>query len=155
MVYENCKIYGPYQGKDKRLRLIIVYPDRSKHTVSYPKYLMEIHLDRYLSANETVDHIDCNFLNNELSNLRILDRSLHSSIDVKRYKPESFKCPICNIDFSLDGKRLHKAIYNRLANKAGPFCGRKCAGKYSKLKIKLAVKPIIPSHITIKSQQEP
>ena len=38
-------------------------------TLSYPKYLIEVHLDRYLEKEETVDHIDGNFLNNVISNL--------------------------------------------------------------------------------------
>jgi hypothetical protein len=36
MVYENCKIYGPYLGKDKRLRIIVKFSNGTKTTVSYP-----------------------------------------------------------------------------------------------------------------------
>ena len=49
MVYENCRIYGPYdRNQDNRLTVVVVYPDGRKKTVSYPKYLMETHLERYL-----------------------------------------------------------------------------------------------------------
>ena len=68
MVYENCRFYGPYLNKkDNRLRCIVVFPDRVKRTISYPKYLMEVHLDRYLEEDETIDHIDGNPLNRELN----------------------------------------------------------------------------------------
>jgi hypothetical protein len=159
MVYENCKIYGPYSTKDQRLRIVVKFPDGIKRTVSYPKYLMEKHLDRYLALNETVDHIDCDFLNNELSNLRVLIRSDHSYLDVKRRKIENFKCLICNNEFSLDGKKLNDATQNRLKGKTGPFCSKSCAGKYGKLVQltgqRIPVSKILPSYITIKSQQEP
>ncbi len=159
MVYENCKIYGPYSGQDKRLRIIVKFPDGIKRTVSYPKYLMEIHLKRYLDADETVDHIDCDYLNNKLSNLRVLLRNEHSYMDAKRRIAKTFKCLTCNNEFLLDGNRLHNAIQDRLKGKTGPFCSRICAGKYGKLVQltghKIPVDKIIPSYTTIKSQQEP
>lgn len=159
MVYENCKIYGPYSGQDKRLRIVVKFPNGTTRTVSYPKYLMEVHLDRYFQPDETVDHIDCNFLNNELSNLRILMRSQHSYVDVKRKTVQTFKCLTCNNEFSLDGNKLHNAIQNRLKGKTGPFCSKICAGKYGKLVQltgqKIPVSIILPSYTTIKSQQEP
>jgi hypothetical protein len=159
MVYENCKIYGPYSAQDQRLRIVVKFPDGIKRTVSYPKYLMEVYLNRYLTLDETIDHIDCNFLNNELSNLRILMRSEHSYLDVKRRISETFKCLICNNEFSLDGKKLNDATQARLKGKTGPFCSRSCAGKYGKLVQltgqKISVSKILPSYTTIKSQQEP
>jgi len=62
LVYEDCQIYGPYQSKtDKRLR-VVVREGKTKRTISYPKFLVEKRLNRYLSENEIVDHIDGNFL---------------------------------------------------------------------------------------------
>jgi hypothetical protein len=156
MVYENCRIYGPYQSKqDSRLRIVVCFDNRTKKTVSYPKYLMEKHLGRYLTDDETVDHIDCNFLNNEISNLRVLPRSLHASVDAKRKKNQTFECPMCKMKFSLVGDRLHDAIQNRRKGKAGPFCSKSCAGKYGKSvqlgEDKMEVVEIIPTYTTIKS----
>ena len=71
MVYSDVvKVYGPYKAKDSRLRVVLAFKDGSKKTVSYPKYIMEIHLGRYLTIDETVDHIDCDPLNNDLTNTR-------------------------------------------------------------------------------------
>lgn len=130
MVYENCKIYGPYSSSvDGRLR-VVVECGKVKTTVSYPKYLMECHLDRYLLPDETVDHIDCDFLNNEITNLRVLPRVEHSRIDAKRLEPVSFVCPLCACNFSLEGRRLFDAHRQSSAGKAGPFCSKQCAGRY-------------------------
>ncbi len=130
MVYKNCRTYGPYEGKDGRLRVCVVYPDLSKRTVSYPKYLMEKHLNRYLEKNETIDHKDENPLNNKLSNLNILIKGDHCRKHAKRLLPRSFSCPQCKKPFVLSGRRLHDAIQNRKRGKVGPFCNKRCGGIY-------------------------
>ncbi len=76
-------------------------------------------------------HIDKNPLNNEITNLQVLTKSEHVKLDVKRLVPVVFSCPLCNNSFSLHGNKLSNAKSNRLRNRAGPFCSRKCAGKYS------------------------
>ena len=81
----NKKIYGPYQGKDGRLRVVV-----DGVTISYPKYLIEQQLGKKLGLNETVHHIDGDVSNNSLDNLMVIDRSIHSrqhiSIDDDVYK---------------------------------------------------------------------
>lgn len=158
MVYEDCKIYGPYLSKkDNRLRIVAIDKNGKKTTVSYPKYLIELHLNRYLTKDETIDHIDCNPHNNEVSNLRVLDCSHHISLDVKRLQSQAFNCSICKRNFSLDGRKLHDAITNRKRNKAGPFCSRSCAGIYSKGiqngGLPLTIELITPSYTTLKTNK--
>jgi hypothetical protein len=132
MVYENIKkVYGPYLRKDGRKHVVIVFTDNSKKTVSYPKFLMENHSGRKLNFNETVDHIDGNFTNDSIENLQILLKSVHSSKDAKKLKSQNFDCEVCGIEFKLEGKRLSDALSNREKGKAGPFCGKSCAGKAS------------------------
>lgn len=65
-------VYGPYQGKDGRFRVIV-----NGKTVSYPKYLVEQTLGRKLDKNETVHHIDGNPANNSLDNLQVISRKEH------------------------------------------------------------------------------
>jgi hypothetical protein len=132
MVYENCKFYGPYSNsKDGRLRCIVVFPDNTKKTISYPKYLMEVHLDRYLAENETIDHIDGNFLNNDLSNLQVIDRQKHSYNDVYRNEDITVKCQYCGKEFIIKGSTIRQR--NRTdRHQSGYFCSKQCSGKYGR-----------------------
>ena len=132
MIYENCKLYGPYiNKKDNRLRCVIAFPNGKKKTISYPKYLMEVHLGRYLEVNETVDHIDGNPLNNNIENLQILDRKEHCYKDVKRNQDVIVKCKYCGKEFKIKGQTIGNR--NRKdRHQSGYFCSKKCSGKYGK-----------------------
>lgn len=152
-MYEDAKKYGPYKGKDGRLRLVLIFKNK-RTTISYPKYLMEVHLGRYLKEDETVDHIDGNPLNNNLLNLQVIPRSLHVSLDVKRIEDQTYICVWCNNSFVIEGSKVR----NRRRNKAGPFCSRSCSGKYGAAlqnrKIeKLPSSNLDSKYFTIKSQQ--
>ena len=131
MIYENLvKIRGPYESsKDHRLRCTLVFNDKTIKNMSYPKYLMEVHLDRYLTENETVDHIDGNPLNNTISNLRVLDRQEHCTNDVIRNKDVKVTCTYCGKEFYIEGSKLHQR--NRTdRHQSGYFCSKQCSGKY-------------------------
>ena len=156
MVYENCKIYGPYTRKqDGRQHVVVIYADKSRTSVSYPKFLTEKRLNRYLSLNETVDHLDRNIYNNTPENLEVKDRKKHIIEDVRRLKEQEFVCPYCKKQFLLVSKKLNYAISNRQRGKAGPFCSRSCAGKYGKeiqmgIRNSIKVKKIISEYTTNK-----
>jgi len=154
--YTNCRVGNPILCSDGRQRIQIKYEDGRYSVMSYPKYLMECFLGRKFNVDETVDHIDCNPLNNDLVNLRVISQSKHAKLDCKRLKLQVFICPLCCKQFSLVGKQLHKAIANRKQGKAGPFCSRRCAGIYStnlqyKRQEKLEAALIEPIYITLKS----
>lgn len=139
MIYENVlKSFGPYLGKDGRYRIILKLNNGSNKTVSYPKYLMELHLGRYLEENETIDHIDGNPLNNDLSNLRVIDRKEHAYNDAIRNDKLIVTCAYCGKSFEIDGNKL----YNRNRtdrHQSGYFCSRSCSGKYGK-EVQLGIK---------------
>lgn len=157
--YKNCRVYGVYWHKDGRSRVVVIFPDGKKKTVSYPKFLIEVKIGRFLEPDETVDHIDGNPRNNDYSNLRILRRSEHAKVEAKRLKRMKFKCPMCGKIFWLSGSRLHHAISNRKRGQAGPFCSKSCAGKYGsfvqhgKMK-KLEIKEIEPKYYTWKELEK-
>lgn len=125
------KIYGPYKRKDGRFH-IIKYENGRRTTQSYPRFLLEQHLGRKLEDWEHVDHIDNNLENNSIDNLQIL----HQNENTRKFleysgKKQSFyhgTCSLCGIEFT---KKLSDVTRNRKQGKAGPFCGRTCAGKYS------------------------
>ncbi len=127
-IYEKIKMYGPYLSKlDNRLRLVYRKNGR-KTTISYPKYLMEISLNRYLTETETVQHLDGNPLNNDLSNLIVLNRTEHGKIDAKRVKDVIFTCQWCKKEFLVKGSTLHSRL--RKDRQSNSFCSKSCVGKY-------------------------
>ncbi len=129
---DNFTIYGPYARKsDGRQIVIVIDRNGKRRTVSYPKWLLETQLGRPLDTNlETVDHWDSNHENNDLSNLRIVPRDQHSADDTRRVKPVKFECAWCNKEFERSPRLIRDKARK---NKAGPFCSRSCAGKYSRM----------------------
>lgn len=120
------KVCGPYRRKDGRQH-VIIFNEGKRRTMSYPKYIMEQYLGRSLSSTETVDHIDRDFNNNNVSNLRVVDKVVHSKEDAKRVKLVCFNCKWCGKESHRQANQLN---HNAKLLKAGPFCGRVCAGKY-------------------------
>ena len=122
------KIYGPYTRKDGRMHVVVVNDDKTKTTVSYPKYLMQQQLGRKLTDDETVDHIDGNKTNNDITNLQILTRQANAekAMLLRPRRVYKFVCPVC-------GKQAEKFFNfvksNWRKGKAGPYCSRQCAGK--------------------------
>ena len=126
---EYVQVRGPYFRKDGRQHLCLVSRDRlnngkyKKTTLSYPKAIMEVYLGRRLDKHETVDHIDKNFSNNRISNLQILKRSEHASLDAKRRKELRDNCYLCGTEIILTKDQLRRG-------KVGVFCSKSCIGKY-------------------------
>ena len=133
-VYKNSKFYGPYKSKnDGRLRCFLILEDGTRKFISYPKYLMEVHLGRYLEENETVHHIDGNPLNNDLNNLQVIDRKEHVTNDVLRNKDITVTCQYCGKEFTIPGSKIHERNRGGGNRKqSGYFCSRECSGKYGK-----------------------
>ena len=128
----KCKVYGPYKERRGRKIVVVVYPDGSKETISYPKYLVEKALRKKLDRDlGTVDHIDGNFDNNNLSNLKIVPRKEHSAMDTRRVKLVEYKCLMCGKKF----ERSPRLIRDKAKKgKSGPYCSKSCAGKYARLR---------------------
>ncbi|TDB90919.1 HNH endonuclease [Actinomadura sp. KC216] len=127
------RVNGPYVHNSGPLagRRYVVLTDNGKRTTKlYSRHLMEQHLGRVLDTDETVDHIDEDKTNDDLSNLAVLTRSENAKksaalrLSVEWYE---FICPVCETPSK---KEARKVRHNRKQGKAGPFCGRSCAGKY-------------------------
>lgn len=122
------KIYGPYKNKLNRLHIIILYWDNSRETISYPKWIMEQHLGRKLDpVLETIDHINRDFTDNRIENLRIVPLQTNVKDDVIRVKDILCTCVYCGKTFYRKPSYLQ---HNSKLKKAGPFCSRECVGKY-------------------------
>lgn len=116
------KVYGPYTRKDGRQH-VIIYENGNRKTVSYPKYLIESKLNIKLTDTETVDHIDGNFLNNDFSNLRVVERAEHAYDDSFKTVEKIIKvtCLYCGNQFEYNTTNSYST---------GSFCSRRCSGKY-------------------------
>ena len=71
------KVYGPYhypakKGVKSRRRIVVVFEDGTKTTMSWARWLVTQDLRRALTAEETVDHINEDPLDDRLENLQIL-----------------------------------------------------------------------------------
>lgn len=144
---DDFKVFGPYKRKDGRQIVVIIENNGKRRTVSYPKWLMELQLGRRLDINETIDHWDSDFNNNNLDNLKVIDRVEHSRQDTRRVKNIKFDCAWCDKEFERSPRLIRDKSKK---NKAGPFCSRPCAGRYSrmlqlKLIDKLGPQPMVDS----------
>lgn len=143
----NYVVHGPYENGPKGRKIVIVIDRKGKRrTVSYPKWLMECHLGKPL-GDLTVDHLDFDHNNNDINNLRVVDRSTHSADDTRRVKLIKLKCAECGKDFERSPRLLRDKTKK---GKVSQFCSRSCAGKYSrKVQLgqidKLLVQPYVES----------
>lgn len=122
-------VRGPYKRKkDNRSAIWLYYQDGRKRFISYPKFLVEVVLERELHRDdETVDHIDRDVLNNRWDNLRVVDRQTHASEDHVRVQHVPATCVWCG---SKTLKRPNQIKAQQATAKAGPFCTQRCSGQY-------------------------
>lgn len=132
---EYDTVRGPFVGKDgrKRLSLYATGPlalTRAKPKfLSYPKAVFEAYHGYRIKENETIDHIDRNFNNNEISNLQVLDRSTHCRLDNPHRNPVFTNCAWCNKRFELSRDQLSTKSLKR----GRFFCSKQCTGLYGKM----------------------
>lgn len=115
-------------NKEGRKTLILVNNNQNRSSTQYARYLISVSLKRFLTKEETVDHIDEDKNNDDLSNLQILSRS-ENNTKSKKLPNVKLCCPVCSKKFEktrtqLRGKK-ERAEKNLIA------CSRKCGGKLS------------------------
>lgn len=127
-------VLGPYYRSDGRQHVVLNSSSVSKgttgktKTISYPKALKEIELNRRLDDGETIDHHDRDFTNNDLNNLKVKTLAAHASEDARRVTVEKVICPECLSTFVPSVNQRNK---QRIGEQpAGPFCSKSCTGKY-------------------------
>ena len=129
-------VYGPYFRKDGRKHVTITFSELGnkaivdRRTVSYPKFLKEQELSLPLYYPLTVDHKDCNFTNDDLSNLNIMILSEHAKADALKRSPVSGFCMECGIVFELTRAQISNG--KRKGIRSGPFCSKECRGKFTR-----------------------
>jgi hypothetical protein len=134
-MYEDYEIKEPRLGKDGRLRVFL----RNRVTgeskgMSYPRLVMEMHLGHSILPENDVHHIDGNPLNNEISNLEIVNHRIHCAEHSRKYhEAMEVTCYWCGNDFELTPKQQsakHRERNRRPGSRDKYFCSRSCSGKY-------------------------
>lgn len=122
------QVHGPYLDKGRgRMIVTIIRPDGSKGSMTYARWLYQEHVQRVLDPEEHVDHIDEDKLNDQIGNFQLLSNLENHR--KSRGEPEmvTFLCPTCGVEAT---KLARMVRHNRKLGRAGPFCGKLCAGKY-------------------------
>ena len=120
-------VLGPYLRKDNR-KHVSLYGDKILKTISYPKALVEVHLNTRLREDDTVDHKDRNKQNDSIENLVVRRRKEHCKLDAVYVEVKDMNCSMCGKLF-----KLSRSQHNtRSLSKAGPFCSRSCARHYGR-----------------------
>ena len=115
---------GPSAG---RKYMSVWYPDGSRGTTLYSRYLLEQQFGRRLDPNlETVDHINGDKTDDRIENLQVLSRVAHAAKDHVLSVMGTFQCPICGKMFERSMRRVRDKLQQ---GKRGPYCSRSCAAK--------------------------
>jgi len=115
-------------NRENRQILILFDSESNRTTTQYARYLLGVKLGRFLTKEETVDHIDNDKTNNDINNLQIL--SISENIRKSSQLPDvTLVCPICQTTFIRTRSQL-RGRYDRAKNNL-ICCSRQCGGKWS------------------------
>ena len=115
-------------GKYNRA-LVPDHPFRNKHKyVLEHRVVMENHLERLLSKDEVVHHINGDTKDNRIENLEVMDRIKHAREHGGRIGKRFgvFECPSCGNVFVKDLNQSSVVIKNKKLD----FCSRECIGYF-------------------------
>lgn len=99
---------------------------QKRSSTQYARYKLAVSLGRYLTKDETVDHIDNDKTNDDISNLQILSR--RDNICKSQKKPPLIAtCFVCGKSFNV---RRNLTIEKRLKYEKNELCcSRECGHK--------------------------
>lgn len=112
-------------------RTVILYNNpKDRSSTSYARYIMSVHLGRYLEDSEHVDHIDNDKSNDTIENLQLLSQLENSTKEGKRRGRLMVKliCPCCGNKFT---RRRGNTHLEPSQVKIVTTCSRSCSGKIS------------------------
>lgn len=129
-----------------RRRSVLLYnkDTNNRLEITLAKAKIIVKLNRLLKENETVDHIDRNYLNDNTDNLRVIDIFNHTKEDAFNIEIDPIKCPVCKTIFIPTKKQRNES--KRLNN--GIYCCNICKGKSRHLIKNNLIKPISYKNLT-------
>lgn len=120
-------------NKDNRVRAVIRNDDGKLTSKSYPRILIEEKLGRLLEPYEEIHHVDGNPLNNDISNLRIVNHGEHQSFHSKKYYDRIAVCDVCHSEFIWEAKRQQRYYSDiRRGRKRIISCSKSCSSYYGR-----------------------
>ena len=124
------KIKGIISKGEYNYAIVPEHPKAIAHGyVLEHRIIMENHLGRLLLENEVVHHINGNKKDNNVDNLRVMDKKEHARLHglKKGRKFVDLVCPQCKKRFTKYHSQTHLA-------KGGTYtsCSRACSGKFSR-----------------------
>ena len=136
--YSNDWESGYLVTNKENRKTVILYKgingnNRKMSSTQYARYKLAVSLGRHLTRDETVDHIDNNKRNDDISNLQIL--SMRDNICKSQKKPPLIGiCFICGKSFNV---KRNLTIEKRLKYKNNELCcSRKCGYKKVSMTLK-------------------
>lgn len=119
-------------NSENRRNVILYNNTKDRTTVSYARYLMSVHLGRFLNIDEHVDHIDNDKTNDSITNLQILSQ-LENSRKQSVFafggkKMVQLKCPFCKNIF--ERKYGNTQLVPSYKNKIS-CCSRACSHQFN------------------------
>lgn len=140
--YPDYRVYGPYGSNDGRKRLTFREVDEGgmirkagskSFSMAWSRALMIAKLDRLLSEDEEVDHINEDHTDDSVDNLQVLSYEEHKQKSGRENGARQNRrtlevCPVCEKEFMCRGDSKRKALsLNRQ-----PCCSRVCGSKYGR-----------------------
>ena len=115
-------------NKENRKTLLLVNDKKDRSSTQYARYLLAVKLKRFLTSDETVDHVNDDKTDDSLENLQILTRK-DNLVKANKCPDVKLICPICKDTFyrtltQLRGKK--ERMENNIVT-----CSRSCGGKLS------------------------
>lgn len=108
--------------KDRRYVKLVRGGTDEQHTVLLSRALVTVQEGRVLTEDETVDHIDHNSHNDDISNLRILGRSTHVAQDSVRIEIDPIECGVCDKHFLPSSKAFSYYTLQPVVPTCTPQC---------------------------------
>ena len=108
--------------------IVNVQREGRRGNMTYARFLMQEHLGRLLGPDEHVDHQNDDHHDDRIGNLQLLTPGANTRKSQGEITWMEFICPQCGNPGIQNARHVRN---NRKKGRAGPFCGKSCAGKYS------------------------
>lgn len=122
--------YGPYPTASGHLFWVDKHEDGSRRSVWVHREMMEHHLGRQLTDDEVVHHKNEQPSDNRIENFEIKTRADHTRDHQPPAELLEIICPQCGSTAFVEAARIRHNQGKQL--KAGPFCSKSCAGKWTR-----------------------